>query len=121
MARTVEHLAAAREEYRDISEPITEHRCLRCHATGAGEAGATFADGFDRQEGVGCEACHGPGSGYAELEVMQDRERFLSRGGRIPDELTCRGCHTDEGFDFEERWPKIAHPVPEEASLPAGA
>jgi len=86
-------LAAAREDYRDISEPIAEQRCIRCHSTGAGEAGAAFAEAFDPQEGVGCEACHGPGSGYLDPEVMKDRDTFLSRGGRIPNELTCRGCH----------------------------
>lgn len=42
----------------EIAEPQKSLTCLRCHTTGRG---------FDKNiltEGVGCEACHGPGSDY---------------------------------------------------------
>lgn len=102
-------LAASREEYRDITDPSREGRCQMCHLTAAQNSVATFAEGFDRFEGVGCEACHGPGSAYVRPDVMGDRQAFLSQGGRIPDELTCRECHRDEAFRFQDRLQRIRH------------
>ena len=102
-------LAASREVYSDITDPSVEYRCLKCHIIGPQDPGARFADGFDRTEGVGCEACHGPGSAYIAPEIMTDRAAFLANGGIIPDELTCRSCHRDEGFRFLERIRRIAH------------
>jgi hypothetical protein len=106
-------LASWREEYRDIRRPTEEDRCLKCHVTGAQDAEPVFAESFRREEGIGCEACHGPGSAYSDATIMADRERFLDNGGRIPDEQACRQCHQDDGFHFEERLPQIAHPRPE--------
>jgi len=51
-------LAIARKA--SISRPAEDRACLRCHTTGGGRHGNTMG------EGVGCEACHGPGSGYHE-------------------------------------------------------
>jgi hypothetical protein len=106
-------LASIREEYADIQEPVAEWRCLKCHVTGAQDRHAGFAERFTEEEGVGCEACHGPGSAYIDPEVMTDRDRFLENGGRVPDERTCRTCHEDDRFHFDERLPKIAHPRPD--------
>ena len=102
-------LAASREDYKDISDPSTEQRCRMCHLTAAQNPYAVFAADHDPREGVGCEACHGPGSTYLDREIMQDRARFLSSGGRVPDELTCRTCHRDEAFDFMTRLERIRH------------
>ncbi|MBN2078887.1 MAG: hypothetical protein JW838_07965 [Spirochaetes bacterium] len=44
----------------DIEKPDEDPRCLRCHTTGGGAEPKTIA------EGVGCEACHGPGGAYHE-------------------------------------------------------
>jgi hypothetical protein len=43
---------------------------------------------------------------------MADRETFLGNGGRIPDEATCRTCHEDDRFEYDERHREIAHPRP---------
>lgn len=43
-----------------INQPDEDRACLKCHTTGGGRSEKT------RREGVGCEACHGPGSGYHE-------------------------------------------------------
>ena len=102
-------LASLREENRDIENPIEETRCLKCHTTGAQRWPVDPTAVVRPAEGVGCEACHGPGSAYIEPEVMADSKRFLENGGNIPDELTCRGCHRDENFAFDEWWPKIKH------------
>ena len=102
-------LAASREDYEDITDPTAEQRCRMCHLTAAQNPHAVFNEGFDQRQGVGCEACHGPGSAYMARQIMQDRAAFLARGGRIPDELTCRTCHRDEAFDFAVRLERIRH------------
>lgn len=102
-------LGSLREEYRDIERPIEEPRCLKCHTTGAQDWPADPATVVRPEEGVGCEACHGPGSAYIDPEVMADSNRFIENGGAIPGELTCRRCHRDENFAFDELWPKIKH------------
>jgi hypothetical protein len=85
---------------------------IKCHVTGAQDRVSGPADTFRQEEGVGCEACHGPGSAYIDPAIMADREAFLSHGGRIPDESTCRTCHEGERFQYEERVPRVAHPRP---------
>jgi hypothetical protein len=107
-------LARLRPHYQDLEEPISDDRCLLCHVTGSQDPEALFESSYRSQEGVSCEACHGPGSNYADAEVMVNREAFLANGGRVPDKSTCRSCHRrSENFDFEEMWPKIAHPKPQ--------
>jgi hypothetical protein len=103
-------LASFRPAYQDITEPVTEDRCLLCHTTVAQDPDALLAGSYHMKEGVGCETCHGPGSLYIDPDVMADREKFLAAGGVIPDEKTCRKCHRNaQRFDFETWWPKISH------------
>lgn len=103
-------LATSREEYSDIEDPSREYRCLMCHLTAAQNPLAQWRVGARAMdEGVGCEACHGPGSTYMAREIMVHRQAFLANGGRLPDELTCRRCHRDEAFDLLERLHRIRH------------
>lgn len=107
------YLARLRPHYHDLDDPITDTRCFLCHVTGSQDDMALFEPSYRPQEGVSCEACHGPGSSYATADAMTDREAFMAAGGRIPDESTCRSCHRNsENFDWDEMWPKIAHPKP---------
>ena len=103
-------LAKLRPHYADLERPIGDDRCLLCHVNGRQDDDALFGAGYREEDGVGCEACHGPGSLYVDPEIMTDREAFIANGGRVPDENTCRGCHRNsERFDYAEMWPKIAH------------
>jgi hypothetical protein len=110
------HLISIRDEYHGVEDPTTDGRCLKCHTTGAQDPDFGAAASFRREEGVGCEACHGPGSAYVDPAIMADREAFLSHGGRLPDEATCRQCHQDDQFNYDERLRVIAHPRPAEGS-----
>lgn len=99
-------------------EPWTAHECLKCHASGY-EAGARVGRRFKVEDGVQCETCHGPGSGYKTIKVMRDREAAIANGLIVfekPEEQ-CIQCHNPESptyvpFDFEVMWKKIDHPVP---------
>jgi len=103
-------LASTRPHFQDLTAPQQDARCLLCHRTGAQDERAIFAKTFHVGEGIGCEACHGPGSLYANAETMGEREAFLAAGGRIPDARTCETCHRDPArFAFATWWPKIAH------------
>jgi len=102
-------LAASHEDYQEITNPAEEQPCRMCHLTAAQNPGAVFQKDYDQRQGVGCEACHGPGSAYMDKGIMQHRQTFLTNGGRIPDELTCRQCHRDEAFDFMVRLERIRH------------
>lgn len=102
-------LATGRGEYRDITDPSRDQGCRIFHLTAAGNSLADFAAGFDETQGVGCEACHGPGGVYGNPVVMADRESSLRAGGRIPDEITCRNCHRHEAFRFPDRLARIRY------------
>lgn len=115
-------LAKLRPQHADLTDPITDDRCLLCHVTGRQDDNALFAATFREAEGVGCEACHGPGSLYMDPEVMADRDAFAAAGGRIPDESTCRGCHRrSESFDWDDMWPKVAHGIDREQNDAGGS
>jgi hypothetical protein len=104
------HLASRREEYRNVADPLQDARCIGCHSTAATVGERTIVGTPLATEGVGCEACHGAGAGYAEDDVMRDRPRFLARGGRLPNAATCVRCHRDDGFRFEAFRARLAHP-----------
>ena len=97
-----------------VDNPTEEPSCLKCHAPLAGQ------DEEINAEGVTCEACHGPGSEYRQLSVMQDRAEAVKRGLVLhgdPEaiEASCLKCHENAHgmvFDFEARWEKIKHPIP---------
>lgn len=89
--------------------------CLKCHST-VGHVDPDFVTTLKVEEGVSCESCHGPGSGYKAKSVMQSREKSIAKGLIIPDEALCRTCHNEEsphfkGFDYEEYLAKVVHPV----------
>ena len=108
------YLARLRPHYQDLDDPLHDERCTLCHVTGSQDPNALYDASFRPQEGVSCEACHGPGSNYVTVEAMSDPDAFAAAGGRVPDESTCRSCHRNsENFDWHEMWPKIAHPRPQ--------
>jgi hypothetical protein len=86
--------------------------CLACHTTGEAPAGQP------RFAGVQCEACHGPGAGYASDDVM--RNPTLARLLGLRDLSTpaaraalCAECHGRATrlapFDAEAAYRRIQH------------
>ena len=104
-----------------LGDPQSEDACLKCHATRVflGD-GAVISERtkYTDSEGVGCESCHDPGSDYKPMKIMNDPEAARAAGllsARTAE--ACGMCHNAEsptfkGFDFEQYWTQIAHPVP---------
>ena len=96
--------------------------CLSCHVTGMLEKGASFGKNFDKAEGVGCEACHGPGSGYKTKHNKPEKIAAAVKAGlllpKVDDgsaEKQCVQCHnkkspTYKPFNMKKKWAKVAHP-----------
>jgi hypothetical protein len=105
-----------------LGDPQQEQACLKCHTTQGFLGTEVAVDAkakYDASEGVGCESCHGAGSAYKGRKVMQDADASKAAGLlRDRSAAFCTKCHNEEsptfkGFDFEESWAKIAHPVTE--------
>ncbi|MCP5103327.1 MAG: cytochrome C554 [bacterium] len=82
-------------------------KCLGCHTTGYD--GKAF-----KEEGVGCEACHGAGSDYKKMSVMKDKKKSIEMGMVVPGEAVCKECHNEKspnfkGFDFAKYSEKMNH------------
>ena len=105
---------------RGIADPQKDEACLKCHTTQGflGRETVINATGkYEDAEGVGCEACHGPGSDYKSKKVMED-PAAAKAAGLVMNKTAefCTQCHNEgspnfTGFDFEKMWAEIAHPV----------
>jgi YVTN family beta-propeller protein len=99
-------------ERRGLEVPPQESpECLRCHSTAGLDEPDAYMASLSKDEGVGCEACHGAGSEYLDEAIMRDAVAARAAGLRPVTEETCKGCHESESFDFAESFEKIAHPV----------
>ncbi len=87
-----------------ITDPANNPTCLKCHTTGGGKVKIT------KKEGVGCEACHGPGSRYYEFSnhasfcnrqsaylkaIKLGMYPIIGIDGIKAREKLCRHCHTE--------------------------
>lgn len=97
--------------------------CLKCHLTEYGVDEALLDAKYEKNMGVQCESCHGAGSDYKKMSIMKDRQQSIDNGMRpilVSDGSAaefCVTCHNEEsptfkGFEFDEMWKQIAHPVP---------
>ncbi|RQV96719.1 MAG: cytochrome C554 [Calditrichaeota bacterium] len=103
-----------------IADAQKAPECLKCHVTAYGVDAKLLDKKFKIEDGVGCESCHGPGSGYYSNKVMKDIYAGKLDGATVgliePDEKLCVTCHNAEsptfkGFDYKKFSAQIAHPV----------
>jgi hypothetical protein len=103
-----------------VEDPLKDETCLSCHTTAY--KAKNKAKSYKIEEGVTCEACHGPGSMYKKSSIMKDRKKSVEAGmvDKV-DEKICVTCHKKDipGHEgkfttFEKEYAKIAHPVPAE-------
>jgi len=95
-------------------EPQRLDACLKCHTTGHGEPASRLTATFVREQGIGCESCHGPGSEYSDEAAMRDKRTAIGLGLKPVTAETCSPCHQSahgKTFDFGEAKLKIAHPT----------
>jgi YVTN family beta-propeller protein len=96
------------------AEPSTAQECLRCHATGYLDPAGGVLDSYAPSDGVGCQACHGPGEKYSDPDVMKDKKASKAAGLITPNRKTCLPCHEKahgKKFDFDKALKQIAHPT----------
>ncbi|MCY2986375.1 MAG: multiheme c-type cytochrome [Planctomycetota bacterium] len=94
-------------------DPRTSPACLKCHATAYHQPAGGQLDSYTVHEGVSCEACHGPGSGYAPEAVMKDKAAAAAAGLKKITAKTCQSCHANahgKPFDYDVAVKQIAHP-----------
>lgn len=73
IAYKLNHNPAAKEQI----DPATSPRCLVCHGLAATkEERETERERDFGTEGVGCESCHGPASGWLEPHIREPRETW---------------------------------------------
>ena len=102
-------------------EPQKAKQCLGCHATASETEDWEIAEGFHIEDGLQCEACHGPGSEYATMDIMKDKMLAMKNGLHLQSKEDCMICHRAKGshdrvlkkkpFNVDEAWQAIAHPI----------
>lgn len=99
-------------------DPQTSPSCLKCHTTSGLDPAGGAEPSFSVFEGVGCEACHGPGSDYRTEAVMREPKAAAKAGLKPVGAKTCLPCHArahGKPFDAASAMRKIAHPKRREA------
>lgn len=105
------------------ADPQKEKECLACHVTAYGVDAKLVDAKFKPENGVQCEACHGPGEFHITNRVKEaSLKKVIARGGlkdeiKLPTEETCKGCHNEKSpsfkdFKYEERLKAIEHKDP---------
>ena len=103
-----------------IEDASKSDKCLRCHVTGYKEP---TADKYSMEEGVTCEACHGPGSDYWIMKIMKDKKQAMANGLVEPSEELCVKCHNKDSptfkpFKYADAYKLVEHHIPKAAPTP---
>jgi nitrate/TMAO reductase-like tetraheme cytochrome c subunit len=96
-----------------IADASKSEKCLKCHVTAYNLKDRQGLK-FSYEEGVTCEACHGPGEFYMKMNIMKDKALCLKNGLTVPDAKLCKSCHNEESptykpFEFNAKWKAIEH------------
>jgi hypothetical protein len=106
-------------EYWSDSESIWQFKCGGCHVTGIEMNYDKIDNNFDStwvEQGIGCEACHGPGSNHvkAASKYFDYEKETIINPAKLPWRLramVCGQCHnwgasTAEVSPYKEGFPK---------------
>ena len=94
-----EHTAAGMGGW-EAPENTFQYQCLGCHATNSEVGYDPQSGAFNTtwtEMGVGCEACHGPGSEHLRADIP-DKAGSILNPAKLPDPrraaMICGACHT---------------------------
>lgn len=114
-------LAVAKEM--KIESPQKSEKCLICHVTGYEASAKLKGEKYTLEEGVSCEACHGPGGDYLKSHAKKDNQKQAAADGLMkPTKEDCVTCHnkkspTFAGFKYEEAIKLVEHHKPTKEEL----
>lgn len=96
--------------------------CVSCHSTGFGfDSGFVSAETTPALKGQQCENCHGPGSLHVSEPTNPDYLSQMRVSRADAEKNLCLQCHdsdNDPHWDFDKRWPDVAHPDLDDYSDP---
>ncbi|UCG11681.1 MAG: cytochrome C554 [Deltaproteobacteria bacterium] len=98
-------------------------KCLVCHVTGHEASAKLKGEKYSMEEGVTCEACHGPAGDYLASHKKKDNEKQAMADGLMkPTEELCVTCHNEDSptfkeFKYEEALKLVAHHKPTKEEL----
>ncbi|MBU0755719.1 MAG: cytochrome c family protein, partial [Planctomycetes bacterium] len=77
------------------NKAFEEPKCLKCHVAGYGHPETYYGSKYSPEEGVTCEACHGPAEFFDKPADEKTHKEAVGKGYIKPDEKLCRTCHND--------------------------
>jgi hypothetical protein len=87
---------------RGIDDPVNDWRCRKCHVTAYGVSADRLGAKYRDEDGVGCEACHGPGGDYLNKHYGPNvnEQELKAMGFKVYSDLSqrdqlCRACHNE--------------------------
>ncbi len=100
-----------------IKDPQKSKECLVCHITAYGIPDSLKGEKYSVEEGVTCEACHGPGEKYWTMKIMKNKKLAMENGLIEPTEELCVTCHnkkspTYKEFKYKDATKAIDHTYP---------
>ena len=101
-----------------IEDPQQSGKCLKCHVTAYNFTETKATDKVAWEDGVTCEACHGPGKDYKSKAVMENRQQCINNGMIVPATRSCVLCHNERSptwrgdFNLSQALETIKHPDP---------
>lgn len=106
-----------------IEDPQKSEKCLVCHVTGYEASAKLKGEKYTLEEGVSCEACHGPGGDYLKSHIKKgNKEQAAADGLMKPTKEHCVTCHNEKSptyqeLKFEEAIKLVAHHKPTKEEL----
>jgi nitrate/TMAO reductase-like tetraheme cytochrome c subunit len=85
-----------------IADAQKSEKCLVCHVTGyktpTGQKGVKYL----AEEGITCEACHGPSEGYVITHLKDPKLAMKEQGLVMPTKEVCLTCHNKTSPTYKE-------------------
>jgi len=89
-----------------IEDAQKSAKCLVCHVTGYDAPAKLKGATLTLEEGVSCEACHGPAGDYLASHIKKDKALAKADGLILPTEALskqlCEKCHNKQSPTFKE-------------------